>query len=385
MRQKNYIKNRFFLFLFFTIITTLIVSGCKNEHSPTPTPLPSAKHEPSLIKEIKGLSPSIETIKVREGEFNTVSGWLDNDTILYIADINQGSSVFSHNLTTGEEEILFESSSPIVSVMISPLKDFFLVHSSPSTNEAHITVLSKDGKKVFEESIPSTELNIEWNLYNESSILLTAFTEDWEFTVWNLDIESNHLTEVPLPQPFGYWNGENELLYLNWDMEAPSLYAALKKFNLINNESSDIKPQILQVDTFKNVFMTIEVEEEHSQNAVYTFLTSNAEKLFSYETPHLSSYSDWLVPYYDFNREENRFLTYQPLHYAEADTYQDGFQLVSYDINTGKSSVLLENMDNEPLSCTPDGEKCLSGFYFEKLVHVNSKEIISLVEDNSLE
>jgi hypothetical protein len=363
---------------------TLIVSGCKNEYN-NPTPLPSAKHEPGLIKDIKDLSPNIKTIEVREGEFNTVSGWLDNDTILYIADINQGSSVFSHNLTTGEEKLLFESSFPIVSVIVSPLKEYFLVHSSPSTNDAQITVLTKDGKQVFEDSIPSTELNIEWNLYNESSILLTAFTEDWEFTVWNLNIETNRLTDVPLPQPFGFWNGEDELLYLDWDMEAPSLYADLKKFSLITNESTDIKPQVLQVDTLKDGFMTIEVEEEHSQNAIYTFFTSNAEELFSYKTPHLSSYSDWLVPYYDFNQEGNRLLIYQPLHYGEADTYKDGFQLVSYDIKTGSSSVLLENMDNEPLSCTSDGEKCLSGFYLEKLIYVNSKEIISLVEDNSLE
>lgn len=371
-------RKAFFLFLLTTIFLIFILAGCKNERNPAPQP--SSKDESSLIKEksTRVQPPTFKPIQIDDGAFNTISGWLDNDTILYITDSSSGSNVHSHNLHNGENKLLFESSFPIVSVLISPLREYFLVHSSPSTNEALITVYTKDGQQVLEKKIPSTEVNIEWNLYNESSILITAFTEDWEFTVWNLNCEEATLLEVSLPQPFGYWLKENELLYLDWDLETPSLYANLKKYNLLTSESSDVLSQVLQVDTFKDIFMTVEVEEENNQNAAYTFFSNDNEELLSFETPHLSNYSDWLIPYYDYNLGMEKFITYQPLYYGEADTYADGFHLIAYDIKTGESSVLLEGLENEPLSCSPDGEKCLSGFYLEKLIHLESKEIVSI-------
>lgn len=363
----------------------LIIVGCqkddKNDADEVKTPDSPPKQEAIVEKEKEEqeekAEESIFPIQVENGIFQTVSGWVDDEHILYISEGSNGTNVYSHNIKSGRDSLLFESESPIVSVVISPLKEFFLVHSSPSTNEALINVLKLNGESVAEESIPSTELNIEWNPFDDSSILITSFTEDWDFSIWQMDLNQFSLTEVVMPQPFGYWLSKEELLYLDWNMEEPSLDANVKQFHLDTEESMDVLTNIFHIDSFGEVFMSIGADEK---NARYTFYHDTSE-IFSFEAPHLARYSDWLVPYYDYNVKTNTFLTYQPLHSTEVDAYQEGFQLVSYQLDNGQKDVVVEGMENTPLSCSPDGQYCLSGYYLENLIDMDSKKIIPLVNE----
>ena len=76
-----------------------------------------------------------------------------------------------------------------------------------------------------------------------------------------------------------------------------------------------------------------------------------------------------------------KFLTFQPLRSGEADLYDEKFQLVSYPLEgNGEGKIILDQAENEPLSCSPDGKFCLYGFYMENLLNVQTKEIIPLLE-----
>ncbi|WP_449621344.1 YqgU-like beta propeller domain-containing protein [Robertmurraya sp. Marseille-Q9965] len=384
--NKNELQGVVTKYLFLSIFTLLLIlAGCqkddKNEKDKTKTPDSSPKQETSVEKEEEVISTNrIVPIQVKNGVFQTISGWGDNEHILYILEDSNGSNVYSHNIQNGSDNLLFESESPIVSVMISPSKEYFLVHSAPTTNEATLNVLKLNGEPVLEKSIPSTELSIEWNPFDGSSILITSFTEDWDFSVWQMDLKQSSLVEVAMPQPFGYWLSKKTLLYLDWNMEEPALYTNAKKFDLATGEIQDYLANIFQVDSFGDVFVTIGADEQDEKKARYTFYQDKME-IFSFETPHLSRYSDWLIPYYDYNGKTNTFLTYQPLYSTEADVYQDGFQLISYQLDSGENEVLFEGMENTPLSCSPDGQKCLSGYYLEKLIDLDTKKMITLVNE----
>lgn len=384
--QKNVLPAEMTKFLFLGIFTLLLILvGCQrddeNEKDETKTSDSSPKQETSVEEkeEVKS-TDRIAPIQLKDGVFQTISGWADNEHVFYILEGSSGANVYSHSIKNGSDNLLFESKSPIVSVMISPSKEYFIVHSAPSTNEALLTVLTLNGEPVMEKSIPSSELSIEWNPFDDSSILITSFTEDWDFTVWEMDLKQSSMTEVAMPQPFGFWLSKEKLLYLDWNIEEPSLYADAKKFDLETGASNDYLAEIFQVDSFGDVSVAVGADELDEKKARYTFYHDTNE-IFSFETPHLSRYSDWLVPYYDYNEKTNTFLTYQPLYSTEADVYQEGFQLVSYQLDSGQNEVLFDGMENTPISCSPDGQKCLSGYYLEKLIDIESKKIITLVNE----
>ncbi|MEQ2526175.1 hypothetical protein WMO40_05640 [Bacillaceae bacterium CLA-AA-H227] len=384
--QKNVLPAEMTKFLFLGIFTLLLILvGCQrddeNEKDETKTSDSSPKQETSVEEKEEVISTDrIAPIQVKDGVFQTISGWADNEHVLYILEGSSGANVYSHNIKNGSDTLLFDSESPIVSVMISPSKEYFIVHAAPSTNEALLTVLTLNGEPIMEKSIPSSELSIEWNPFDDSSILITSFTEDWDFTVWEMDLKQSSMTEVAMPQPFGYWLSKEKLLYLDWNIEEPSLYADAKKFDLETGASNDYLAEIFQVDSFGDVSVAVGADELDEKKARYTFYQDTNE-IFSFETPHLSRYSDWLVPYYDYNEKTNTFLTYQPLYSTEADVYQEGFQLVSYQLDSGENEVLFDGMENTPISCSPDGQKCLSGYYLEKLIDIESKKIITLVNE----
>lgn len=361
-----------YLCLFLMI---LFVSGCEREYFFSPQPL--IQHNQDLLKDV--VTPKLTPIRVDEGEFYRASGFLDEQTILYLTENSMGTRLYSYQLHTGEKKLLLDGEHPVVSVSISPSRSFIFVHSSLSTNKALVSILNQNGELLFSEEIASTELAMEWNPFNEEIILLSAFTEDWDYTVYEMNIETQALIEIEVPQPFAYWLNENELVYLDWE-DSPSLVTTVKRYNINNRQIEPLFSNLYLIDSFGEVMMTVAVDEEQQSNAVYRFYTPTLEERFSFTHPHLSLYSGWLVPYYDFNVKNQVFTVFQPHYSTEADIYQGGFQLVAYDVGAGSREVLVDQMENQPITCSPNGTYCLMGYYFESLFIKDTREVVPIVE-----
>ena len=71
--------------------------------------------------------------------------------------------------------MLHKSEAPIVSVTASPSRKYLFIHSSPSANLATATVIDTEGKEIFSEQIPSMDMTVEWNPYNERYMVLPLF------------------------------------------------------------------------------------------------------------------------------------------------------------------------------------------------------------------
>lgn len=371
------LKYKDFLLIFLTLImisTLFIISGCKTNKD-----LDSKEKDPAKNKE-----EEVEKIKAPislDGEvFSTIYGWLSDHEIIYSTEVGQGGTIYSYDLIDGKKELLYKTEVPIVTVKISPSKKWILIHSSQSTYKGIVSVIDKKGNSYFSKEIESTEIGLEWNIYDDNLLLLSAFKEDWSYNTYLLSMSNQTLQEIKMVEPFAFWLSKEELLYLDWDNEKPTLLAPLMKMGIHDEESVEMLSSIFHVSTFHGMLVTISVNDEDNEEALYTFYTNDFKKVHTIVIPQITRYSDWLIPYHDYIEKSNQFITLQPIKSGDIETYKDGFQLVSYHLDKKEKEVLFDHLKNEPISCSPSGNLCLYGNSFEKLINLNSREIIQLVK-----
>lgn len=377
MKTKRIMNDR--LFLFLCLILLFVFAGCEQKKEAGLQP--EQQHGKSLQK--KSIPPSFllnevqAPIPVEQGKFNTINGWLNDEMIMYMTNVNLGTNVYTYNIYTGESNLLFESEFPVSSVIASPSGSYILIHTSPNTYEGIISIIDQAGTEVFNKRISAFEFNFEWNPYDESKLLISTFTEEWDYAMYLLDVKEKAINDFENKEPFAFWLGKEEIIYLGWSENAPSLFAPLVKRGIGNPQEERKLNDIYYVKAIKDKVMTITVNAQQPDSAVYTFYSNDFKKLSTFAVPQLSRYSDWLVPF--FHISPNSLFAFQPLFSTEADTYDQGFELFSFDLNKGDKNVILEGLTNEPISCSPNGNLCLYGFYYDKLINIETKEIIDLV------
>lgn len=378
-------EKKIYYFLFIAIIFfVFLISGCEKSYGSGTSPSNKSvghtgKNNDEPAGSVESLALPLET---REGSFHSAYGWISDNVFVYVTESSENAKVFSYDLIKGESKLLFESEAPIVSLYISPSGEHILIHSSPSTYNALTTIIDSKGNEICSKEIPSLDLAVEWNSFNENIIALSAFSETWEYTVYTLNISEQSLSEIDVPQPFIHWVNKNELLYLDWDDGGIQHFAPLKKFNLQTGKSEEIISDIYYADSLDadGSFVILIGANDQSQ-ATYSFYTRALDKVGAFSIPQLSSFSDWVIPYFEYIPVKKSFLTFQPLYSAQADMYAGKFKLISYSLDGDEQEVLMEKMDNEPLSCSPNGDYCLYGFYLENLLNLKTKEIIPLLEE----
>ncbi|ETI67045.1 YqgU-like beta propeller domain-containing protein [Neobacillus vireti] len=365
-------------FIFILVFLTLLLGACTSKEQPKPK-IPVKNEQPRST-----LSVGSEwklPISVPEGEFDRLGGWLSEDEIVYITNLEQTSNVFRYHLQTGKSELIYKTEHPIVNVQISPSKKYILIHSSPSSYEGLITIIDTKGTEKIRESIPSYELAFEWNPYNEEQVLVSTFNEDWTFQIALLDMNKLKMTELSIPQPFIRWMDERKIAFLDWDEDNPTLFAPLIVRDLEKGFEQTLFNQVLQFTTFHGKLMTVTVNEQDRTNAVYSFFDKDLKEYFSFSQPQLTKFSDWLVPFYDYNEHKKQFISFMPVKSGEADSYSAGFELMLYNLKKGSHpTLIMAGMENEPISFSPSGEALLYGNRFEKIIDLNAKKIYELIK-----
>ncbi len=360
----------------------LFLAGCTVNKEPEQHSLKN--HQKETIKE--AIPPAFLDqelklpVQIEEGQFNSVSSWLNNEEIVYITNVGLGSHVYTYNIYTGKNQLIFESESPVSSVIASPSGERLLVHTVPTTFEGIITIIDRYGKEIMSERMEAFDFVFEWNPYDEDQLLLSSFTESWDFSTYQMNLKEKKLIPIPLKEPFAGWKSKDELVFLDWGQEEALLFAPLKKKFIFSEQDDTILDNVYNMKAIENLIMTITVPNDKINESAYTFLSSDLNKLTVLNIPHLTRFSDWLIPYFDFD-EKDHFYTFAPKYSSEADTYAEGFQLLSLNIENGEKTVVFEKMENEPLSCSPNGSHCLYGFYYEKLINMDSKDIMPIIKE----
>lgn len=381
-RKENTYGASFLMSLFFILFTSaFLLTGCSTK--PEGAYHGGAKHSVDRVKETPSpsfLGAEIIPLQSEGEEFYKAAGWLNDSSILYIANKGEGSLLYSYNLATGKSTILFESEVPIISAEASPGKKKVLIHSAAS-NEGILTIIDPRGKKLYSTNIDSYELSFEWNPFNEELILISAFTEEWDFSSYLLNLRENNLKEINLAEPFVRWISKEELVYQVWDEEEIALQAPLYSVSLTENPPVEIEDDIFQFDSLSGYLLTVKIDEQaNPETAQYTLYDKGINPVATFDAPVLTSFSGWVVPFYDLMDEGQDFLYLRALHNGEADIYQEGFDLIRFNLESKTEDLIFSGLANEPISCSPSSKMCLYGFQLEKILNIDTKEIIELVQ-----
>ncbi|MCM3765274.1 hypothetical protein [Neobacillus niacini] len=366
--------------LMIIIVLPLLLSACTEPVQEKPkAPVKTEKNRPpkSTVSEKEWKLP----IAVAEGEFYKSAGWLADNDILYITNLEQTSSLYRYQLFTGKSELIYKSNAPIVNAQISSSKEYILIHSSPSSYEGIVTIIDTTGSVLASQSIASYELLFDWNPYNDSEVLISKFNEDWSFEVLLLDTQKATISKLSLPQPFVKWTGNHKYGFLNWDDNNPSLYAPLIEMEIGQDEGSTLFPAIIQFSPYQDILLTISANATENPQATYAFFDGEMKEVFSFTSPLLSRFSDWLIPFYDYYASGSQFAALKPKISGEADAYMDGFDLEFYNLKKHSSKVIMSGLENEPIQFSPSGDALLYGNRFEKIIDVSKRKILDLIKE----
>jgi hypothetical protein len=375
--RKKQSLNFVFVILLVSLFA-LLLGACSGKHLTKQNSTEKKSKDPqATVNQQKWKLP----ITIPKGEFYKVAGWLGDNEILYVTNIEQTSDVYRYDLRTGKSKLLYQSSYPIATVQISPSRKSLLIQSSPSTYQGLITITDITGKEIMEQSLTAYELGFEWNPYNEAEILVSKFSEDWTYQMFLINIKNKTSTGVELPQPFIKWMGKGDVAYLNYNQNQSELFAPLLEKKLTGTAEETLFPSVYQFSAFYNMLMTITVNKEDPSKAAYYFYDKDKKSIFHFSVPQLSKFSDWLVPFYDYNENKRQFISLTPLESGEVDSYTEGFDLNNYDLKKGSNELILKGLKNLPLEFSPSGEMCLYGNGFEKLINLKRKTIVDLVKE----
>ncbi|WP_456274051.1 YqgU-like beta propeller domain-containing protein [Bacillus sp. AK031] len=361
------------------LLCLLLLASC-NGNSPdenTPyKPGPEVEQEPQApeVRE-KELTP----LHIEESAFFRALDWLDNDQVLLLTKENDENQLSAYNIYNGEKEILYTDNEYIVDAKISPDRNRILIHTAPLTYSATVTIIDLEGEVLFQEDIDSYEVSFEWNGINSDLLFITSFSEDWTYTTNLANVSEGTLTEVDSPQPFVKWHSENSFLYQDWPEDSISLTAPLYSQNIFSGEQSLIEEDTVHFNTMEPFILSVSMNEEAEGEGIYQFITEEGTIASDFSQPLLSSYSNWLIPYYDKIDDENTAVTLTASASGPADAYQDKFTLERWNIETGEREEIMTGLDNEPLQCSPSGEYCLIGYELKKAVDLSSKEAAGLI------
>lgn len=370
-------RSIYFLCLFLMIG---ILVGCEKEKITHPhvesSHLPFSKVNPGPAF----LGKEVIPIQTLEGTFSEIVGWLSNQSILYITNLGQESYLYAYDLSTGKSSLVYQTEFPIVTADISPQRKKILIHTAPSSYTGKLTVIETDGKLLYETDIESIELSFSWNGESEQKLLVTAFYEDWSYRTFILDTEIKEISEIDLPQPFLEWPKDNEILYLDWEEENISLTAPLVKKNIITGKEEVVLAAGHYLDFIDQSVLVVSADQDNDKQANYVVMDQNYNEISSFHAPQLSVFSGWLVPYYDVLESLSSLLYLRPYKSGEADVYNEGFTLTERSFEDGNETILMEQVENEPLECSPNGAMCLYGYQLEKIIDLKEREIINLLD-----
>ncbi|MBS4202907.1 hypothetical protein [Lederbergia citrea] len=371
---------RCFLYVMMVFILAIILPGCSNSYSGT-SPLADLPEEQET-EEIVSAQSDVKPLNITEGIFEKVYGWIDQETLLYSYENNGKYYVYSHNLYSGISKLVFSSDAPIVNILIHKESGNLFIHTSPHSHAAMVYFTDKEGHINFSTHIDSYELAYEWNKTNPSLMLITAFYEDWSYKVHQINVQAQKVTELIGYQPFLKWFNQDHILEQDWKENEAAFFAPIWKKSLSNpTDSSLLQENVYRFDVFSNIIMTIKVPENNTEFFEYNFNDVALEtEVANFKLPNITHYSDWLVPFYDFIYEDQRFITFAPKSHGNADRYNEGYRLIQLALTDQTESILFGDLDNKPLSCSPDGVHCLYGYQFEQILNLETGEKVFLVE-----
>jgi hypothetical protein len=342
--------------------TFVLLTGCDKKVSDVELPVQT---KPDEQKEMK-------VLEVDPAKFHFVADWLTDSEILFVEKDNGYYYVKSFNLESAVISTLHEEAAIINDVLIHPSKNFILLHTTDNSSSATIKILSLDGTLHDEVSIESSELAIEWNDLDPSLLLLTAFHQDWSYDVFLYNGNDETFGLIDINDPFAQWFGSDQIIS-SPDVDHPLDGGELHIYRPASKEwERTNKTGIVYFDTYKESLLTVQITDQG--NAYYSVLNQNGMENFSWTSPAVSNYSEWVFPDVAWVSEESIYIAS-----AKKGGQQD--EIGPYHllrVTAGQQEQENIDVDTIPslLRCSPKGEFCLTGYAADTIINTKTADQI---------
>ncbi|PLS15245.1 hypothetical protein CVD28_23235 [Bacillus sp. M6-12] len=355
----------FLLFLF------VLLAGCETENKKMTGEIgvqkANSKNESQEL---------IEPVKLKSAVFDRFIGWTSNTTAIFITKETENHSfeVREYDIWNGKENVLYSKKNPIITVSISPRKSFLLIHTSSSPEKADIEIISRDGHSLYGASISSSEISFEWNMNDEEKLLVTSFFEDWTFTNYLLNAKQKTIVPINIPKPFAQWSGPDEFLFMDINKNQQHMEGKLLKKKLYGNEVHEVVKSIIQYRKLNKNLMIIQLDQDKT-SLEYKLIGDSGNTQLLFQKPLTWNNDEPIIPYWEIVEKKRTLLTF-----LSGDSGEELTNLVSFDWNSKQQTVIVENAENAPLQCNPDGNLCLYGYQLEKIIDLHAKKVFDMVE-----
>ncbi len=317
---------------------------------------------------------------IKEDHLLMVKGWLSNEEILYVSNVNGNDKVIAYNLYTGEQTILFQTSNTIVQVYANNAYTYFAIESKDLQNNSNVTIINKNGETLFEDILAVDLVEFAWNPYEENELLITKYYPSFTTEVTLLDVQTREQKELHVI-PYVQWFSSNEIGYFNWNEEGASLEAPIELYNLQTESKEQLITGALLFTSIENYFMYI---QNNDTALTFHFVTpDDHQEVGQLTIPQLSSNAGYVwTPFFDWVQHTNTFFTFKPIKAESILEYKDGYELIAYDVEAGNITTIAHVDYLSPIECSPNGEKCLIGDRLDKMIKVRNGDIVSIVDEN---
>ncbi|MDU0154313.1 YqgU-like beta propeller domain-containing protein [Bacillus cabrialesii] len=295
-------------------------------------------------------------------------GWLNDSTILYTASDPTKTKLYAYRIFTGKAKKLYQTDGQIVDVQINPRKQMILLQITHSHKTA-VVLLDAKGEPLYQKDYETYELEAAWNQYDPYQIMVTVFSENWDFHTYQVDAKKDESFLSPVQVPFIHWTSKNTFVYVKEGRDDKS--GPLYTFDTASKAEQKLEDDVFYFDSFHQMSFT--VKQASGEKGTYQFITPQTKSPVTAEWPLQMKYTSLAPMEYDYDEAEGLFYTFKQIG--------DAYKLATVNVATGKAKDLFSLPRMEPIQISPNGKYALYGFHFEQIILLKSHETKQLIID----
>ncbi|MEI1422089.1 hypothetical protein EFK13_12625 [Bacillus cabrialesii] len=295
-------------------------------------------------------------------------GWLNDSTILYTASDPTKTELYAYRIFTGKAKKLYQTDGQIVDVQINPRKQMILLQITHSHKTA-VVLLNAKGEPLYQKDYETYELEAAWNQYDPYQIMVTVFSENWDFHTYQVDAKKDESFLSPVQVPFIHWTSKTTFDYVKEGRDDKS--GPLYSFDTASKAEQKLEDDVLYYDSFHQMNFTVKAAS--GEKGTYQFNTPQTKSPAKAEWPLQTKYTSLAPMEYDYDEAEGLFYTFKESG--------DAYKLATVNVATGKAKDLFSLPRMEPIQISPNGKYALYGFHFEQIILLKSHETKQLIID----
>ena len=357
--------------LILSLSSVLILAACAQRLTYPDQPDAS---EPDLSS-----GSSFSTIS--KDEFLYAVGWLDERTILVALESTGEYGLYSHDLLTGEEQLIQTFSDRLVFAALSANGQRMLVQVATQQGN-NIMMIDKSGKSLAEFHFSEGILKgVSWNPTNEGQLFVSVQkTVDRPINyLW--DISNGEWIEMPDTEEMPVWYSEN--MYLHKKTGTDGISALVLSDIRLPGKDTVIDREILAYGLEgESVWVVTPSDFNEKELLVISYYPLLITQGYI-SLPHIIDGSGLVIP--EFTKGNDSDETFAVIPKQEPESVAGiSFELAKVDFSGNVSEMLTEVERMDPILASPDGSYLLYGKRYEHLYDVERNGWIQLTEQKKV-